>query len=414
MRIAIIGAGFTGLTAALKLTKKGHQVSLFEKEKKAGGLSGGFKEEKWDWSLDFFYRHLFSNDLAAKKLLKEIGVEILWLKPKSSILKDKQIYRFDSPTSVLSFPHFSFTDKIRTGLVSLYLKINNHWKPFEKITASSWLKKFYGKRVYQALWFPLLKGKFDSWAEKIPMAWFWARIKKRTNRLGYPQGGFQFAIDKLVEKIKKNGGQFYFQKEINSFQELEGKFDKIIFTTPISVFAKIMEGKFPQDYQRELVQLKMTGALNLILTIKEKFFKDGTYWLSINQEGFPFVAVVDFSNFINPLFYGNKHFLYIGGYYEPTHPFFKMSKENLLKEFLPFLKKINPDFKSDWIQKEYFFTNLYAQPLVPMNYSKTILPLKTPLKNVFLATMQQVYPWDRGVNYAIEMGEKIADEILSE
>jgi len=41
------------------------------------------------------------------------------------------------------------------------------------------------------------------------------------------------------------------------------------------------------------------------------------------------------------------------------------------------------------------------------NFSKTIPSFKTPIKNVFLACMQQVYPWDRGLNYAIELGEKI-------
>ena len=303
MRIAIIGAGFTGLTAALRLSQKGHQVIIFEKEEKAGGLAGGFKKTDWDWPLDFFYRHLFSNDQTAKKLLKEIGVEILWSKPKTSIFKNNQIYRFDSPISILSFPFFSFPDKIRTGLVSLYLKTINHWQPLEKITAGSWLPKFYGKRVYQIIWLPLLKGKFGTWAEKVPMAWFWARIKKRTTSLGYPQGGFQLLADNLVKIIEKNGGQFYFQKEIKSFQELEGKFDKIIFTTPIEIFLKIMKEKLPQNYQRKLNRLKMIGVLNLVLTLKKSFLKDGTYLLNVNEENFPFVGVVEHTNFIDKSHY---------------------------------------------------------------------------------------------------------------
>ena len=411
MRIAIVGAGFTGLTAALRLSQKGHQVFLFEKEKKAGGLAGGFKEPGWAWYLDSFYRHLFSNDLTAKNLLEEVGVKIIWSKPKSSVLKDGQIYRFDSPLSILSFPHFSWPDKIRTGLISLYLKLNNHWQPFEKVAAYRWLKKFYGERVYQVIWSPLLKGKFGSFAEKIPMTWFWARIKKRTPCLGYPEGGFQSLIDKLVKEIEKNNGCFYFQKEIKSFNDFGEKFDRIIFTTPISVFAKIMKEKLLPDYQKKLGQFKMMGSLNLTLNIKEKFLKDRTYWLNVNQEGFPFVAVVDHSNFVKPDFYGKNYFLYVGGYYPVEHPFFKMSKENLLKEFLPFLKKINPEFNQSWVKKSYFFANLDAQPLFTLDYLKIIPPLKTPIKNVFLATMQQIYPWDRGVNYAIEMGERIADLI---
>jgi protoporphyrinogen oxidase len=413
MRIAIVGAGFTGLTAAFRLSQKGHQVFIFEKEKKAGGLAGGFKELGWAWSLDSFYRHLFTNDLTAQKLLREVGLEIIWSKPKSSVLKDGKIYRFDSPASILSFPHFSLVDKIRTGLVSLYLKLIFRWQPFEKVTASWWLEKFYGHQVYQVIWRPLLKGKFGSFTDKIPMTWFWARIKKRTPCLGYPQGGFQILADQLVAKIKKNGGQFFFQKEIKSFAELEDKFDRIIFTTPISIFGKIMKGKLPQDYQKKLTHFKMMGALNLTLNLEEKFLKDGTYWLNVNQTGFPFVAVVDHSNFVDPKFYGENYFLYVGGYYPFDHPFFEMNKEDLLKKFLPFLKKINPEFNQSWIKKSYLSKNLYSQPLFTLNYAKTILPLKTPVKNVFLTTMQQIYPWDRGVNYAVEMGEKIADEILS-
>ena len=411
MCIAIIGAGFTGLTAGFKLSQKGHQVTIFEKEKKAGGLAGGFKEKKWDWNLDFFYRHLFINDQSAKKLLKEIGVEISWSKPKTSVLKKGRIYRFDSPLSILSFPYFSFTDKIRTGLASLYLKTINHWQPLEKITASSWLPKFYGEKVYQIIWLPLLKGKFGTWAEKVPMAWFWARIKKRTTCLGYPEGGFQSLANKLVEIIKKNGGCFYFQKEIKSFQELEGKFDRIIFTTPVEIFLKITKEKLPQDYQQKLSQLKMTGALNLVLTLKKSFLKDGTYWLNINEENFPFVGVVEHTNFVNKSHYHHHYILYVLDYYPQNHRFFKMDKENILKEFLPFLPKINPDFRKNLIEKSYLFTNLYAQPLIPLNYSTIILPFKTPVKNVFLTCMQQVYPWDRGLNYAIELGQKIAEEI---
>ena len=413
MRIAIIGAGFTGLTAALRLSQKGHQVTIFEKEEKAGGLAGGFKEKNWAWNLDFFYRHLFSNDQTAKKLLKEIGVEILWSKPKTSILKDGQIYRFDSPLSILSFPYFSFSDKIRTGLASLYLKIVKHWQPLEKITASNWLSKFYGKKVYQIIWLPLLKGKFDQWAEKIPMAWFWARIKKRTTYLGYPQGGFQLPADKLVKIIKKNGGQFYFQKEIKKFQELEEKFDKIIFTTPIEIFLKIMKEKLLQNYQQKLSKLKMIGTLNLILTLKKPFLKDGTYWLNINEEKFPFVGIVEHTNFIDKSHYQYQSIVYVLGYYPQNHRYFKMSKEAILKEWFPYLERINPEFSlASSINNSYLTRSLYTQPINPLDYSKIVPSHQTPVKNVFLANMQQVYPWDRGLNYAIEMGEKIANQII--
>ena len=34
------------------------------------------------------------------------------------------------------------------------------------------------------------------------------------------------------------------------------------------------------------------------------------------------------------------------------------------------------------------------------------------MPNVFLANIQQVYPWDRGTNYAVELGQKAAKLIV--
>jgi hypothetical protein len=38
--------------------------------------------------------------------------------------------------------------------------------------------------------------------------------------------------------------------------------------------------------------------------------------------------------------------------------------------------------------------------------------METPIANLFLANIEQVYPWDRGTNYAIELGEKAAEMVL--
>ena len=52
MNIAIIGAGFAGLTAALDLAKAGHTVTVFEANSRPGGLGAGFKAAHWDWELE--------------------------------------------------------------------------------------------------------------------------------------------------------------------------------------------------------------------------------------------------------------------------------------------------------------------------------------------------------------------------
>lgn len=413
MKIAIVGAGITGLTSAFRLSQKGHQVTIFEKTSATGGLTAGFRAKNWDWSLEYFFHHLFTSDYATRKLIVELGLadKLFFTRPKTSIFYKNTIAQFDSPFSLFTFPHLNFPEKIRTGLVTLHLKTTGNWKPFENITAFEWLNKYCGEKTFEILWKPLLLAKFGDQARNISMTWFWARIKKRSAKLGYLEGGFQVLIDKLVEKIKENNGQVLLNHEIRHFDysNYRRKFDRIIFTVPNNIFLKIMPN-LPLEYKTQLQSLPMIGALNLIFVLKEKFLTDNTYWLNINEPNFPFVAVVEHTNSVNPKYYGGNHLLYVGGYYPQNHRYFKMNKEEVLKEFLPYLQKINTNSQL-LITNYYLFRNQYAQPIIPMNYSRLIPSHKTPIPNVFLTNMQQIYPWDRGMNYAIELGEKIAHEI---
>ena len=62
--IAIIGSGFSGLSCAASLAQKGHQVTIFEKNKTLGGRARQFTEKgftfdmgpSWYWMPDVFER----------------------------------------------------------------------------------------------------------------------------------------------------------------------------------------------------------------------------------------------------------------------------------------------------------------------------------------------------------------------
>lgn len=420
MKIAIIGAGITGLTAAYHLTKNGHQVTIFEKNNQAGGLASGFKHDDWDWHLENYYHHLFTSDNHAINLIEDLDLSdrLYFTEPKSSFFYKNQVSKCDSPLSLLLFPHLSLFEKIRTGIVILSLKITNNWKVFEKVRAVDWLPKYFGRKPYQILWEPLLKSKFGQYSEAISMAWFWARIKKRSLKLGYLEGGFQILVNRLCEEITENGGEIILNTDIDNLERLKKNFDKILVTTPTSTFLKIAPN-LPKSYQGNLNKLEMIGAISLILVIREKFLKDDTYWLNIIEKDFPFVAVVEHTNFIDPSHYNNRRILFLGGYYPPNHRYFKMEPMDLLNEFIPFLERINPkyDFKFLLSGKQILsfklVSNLYAQPIVPINYSQIIPPFETPIPNVYLANMQQIYPFDRGINYSIQLGKQVAQLITS-
>lgn len=424
MRVAIIGAGFGGLTAGYFLAKKGVNVTIFESEKLPGGLAIGFENKNWKWSLEKHYHHWFTNDDSVLNLAKEIGHKVITVTPKTSTFVGGEILQLDSPMSLLLFNKLPFVDRIRTGIVLAYLKYTNNWKILEKITAKDFLIKFGGLAAWEVLWDPLFSKKFSYFSDQIPAAWFWARIKKRTQSLAYPEGGFlDFAIH-LTQKLAKMRVNMHFKTSVSKIEKIKDKFvvrtvknkfefDKVIVTLPSFPFTRIVKG-LPDDYTNNLLNLKGVGAVNLVLSLNKQLLSDGTYWLNINAKHFPFLAVVEHTNFMDKENYGGNHLVYVGNYLPHEHDYFKLEAVDLVREFYPFIKTINPKFDKSWINEAYVFKAPFAQPIIPLNYSDKVPKFETPIKDLFLCNIQQVYPWDRGTNYAVENGEKLAKIILNE
>lgn len=210
MKIAIIGVGFTGLSAGLKLLEAGHQVTIFEKDSLPCGLAIGFRMPAWSWSLEKHYHHWFTNDKSVLSLAKKIGYKVLIRRPKTSVyVNDDKFYKFDSPFDVLKFPELNLFQRIRMGLAISLLRYNPFWKLLEQYNASVFLPKLMGQKPYKTLWEPLLVKKFGPFVNDISLAWFWARIVKRTPSLAYPEGGFLEFASAIILDIQKREEKFY-------------------------------------------------------------------------------------------------------------------------------------------------------------------------------------------------------------
>ncbi len=354
-KVAIVGGGITGLTLG-KLLSPRHQITIFEKEKRLGGLSAGIKMPKWQWPLENFYHHFFSSDKKTIKLLKELNLNYYFKRPKTATYQGEKIYQLDSAPSLLAHPYLNLCQKLRAGTAIAALKIWPSAKFLEEKRAVEFLPKIMGEKAYQTLWEPLLWGKFSRNMNQVTAGWFWARIKKRSQKLGYPEEGFSSLVTKLGEEIKKNGGKIFLNQPVVNLEKIKNAFDKIIITAPIPVFLKIAP-HLPSHYQQNLRKIRHLGAINLLLVCQKPLLPKNIYWLNINEKSFPFVALVQHTHFVNPRFYNHKHILYVGGYYSQEHPFFKKNKEELLKEFFPSLKKINPHFSADDIKDLIEFEN---------------------------------------------------------
>ncbi len=426
MRVGIIGAGFTGLAAAVSLAEKGHKVEVFESEERPGGLAIGFKDDTWDWPLEKHYHHLFVSDYFIRNLAQKSGLEINFTRPKTSTYYQGSVFQLDSPLSLLLFPHIPFFDRLRTGFGLALLKISPVWKPLEMITSRWYIENVMGKKSWQVIWEPLFRGKFSQYTDQIAASWFWARIFKRSASLGYPTGGFQNMADKIAEVAGRHGVKFNFSTKISQIATgskkekfiilpdgTRKKFDVIICTLPSPAFTRLTP-ELPPEYTQKLLRPMGIGAVNLVLSLRQSFLTDGTYWLNINDRSMPFLAIVEHTNFVNRSHYDGDTLVYIGNYLPPDHRYFSLNSNELLKIFMPHLKKINPMFSFSWVKKSWVWQAPFAQPIVTTNYSRNIPSITTPLPGIYLANIQQVYPWDRGTNYAVELGQKVASLVLEE
>ncbi|HDD23805.1 MAG TPA: NAD(P)/FAD-dependent oxidoreductase [Chloroflexi bacterium] len=439
MDIGIIGAGVTGLTAAYDLTRQGHTVTVYEARPYAGGLAAGFRDERWEWHLDRFYHHWFASDDAVIGLIAELGAKehLFFPRPTTSIYHQGRLYPLDSPVPalrfipwpplhrairVLSFTPLSLPDRLRAGLVGGYLTMTRRWQPLEQVTADAWMRRMVGERAYSVLWKPLLISKFgEAYYDQVNMAWMWARLYKRTAALGYFVGGFQAFVDLLVERVRSQGGRVRLNHPVRGIYRADGQIglemptgdvyhDQVIATcSPQMLLARTPE--LSSEYRAELADLRSMGAVVLVLALTHPL-TDGQYWINLpKSEGLPFMGLVEHTNYVSSTHYGGDHLVYCGDYLPPDHPYLDCDKETLLETYLPGLERINPAFRREWVRACWMFSERYAQPVPFVHHSRHIPPLATPLPGLWMANMSQVYPWDRGTNYAVELGRRVAREV---
>ncbi|MFQ5668270.1 MAG: NAD(P)/FAD-dependent oxidoreductase, partial [Candidatus Binatia bacterium] len=428
MRVGIIGAGAAGLAAAYDLSRASCEVTVYEGAPNVGGLAAGFRAPHWEWTLEKFYHHWFASDSAILGLIRELGWsdQVLFPRPITALYHDGEFHAFDSPIAVLRFPGIPLVDRLRFGLVALYLRLTPRWQPLEKVTADSWLRKWLGPRAYNTLWKPMLVGKFGvENLTVVNMAWFWARIHVRTPRLGTFTGGFQAFMDKLAEAVTAQGTEIRLGCSVSSIERLAdgtlqieagGKaaaFDAVISTCSPALMARLAPA-LPPEYSEKLRRLKSMGAVVLVIAL-DRQLTNGIYWHNLPKDaGFPFLAMVEHTNYISPEHYGGDHIIYCGDYLLPTHEYFQLSKEELLERFLPALKRFNPRFDRSWVKESWLWKTPYAQPVPAVNHSKNIPAIRTPVKGLYLASMSQVYPWDRGTNFAVEIGRRVGQMVLAD
>jgi protoporphyrinogen oxidase len=428
----IVGGGFTGIAAALRLSRANLKVLLLEREESLGGLAGSF-EFRDGVRVEKYYHHWFRSDHHLFGLLDELGLlqHVRWTKSKTGSFLNKRIWRLSSPLDLIRFTELSLFERMRLGFVAIYVRVVRDFRKIEGKSISEWLVPIVGTRVFDVVWRPLVDAKFGKFSEEVSAAWMWKKLVLRggsrkvsgSEELAYFDGGFGRLNDLILEALRFRGIEVRLSSTARSLEGTGGKIS-VVRTDNGSFKCRALVLTTPQPIAEKLLS-EASGSLKpypaapgiphlanicLVMSLKESL--SDTYWLNVTDPGFPFVGVIEHTNLDTSDSFRGNHIVYLSRYLDADNAEWALPDEDYFEHCLPYLIQMFPKFHRSWIVDWRVWRTEYAQPVTVRNYSAIIPRYETWYDNVFQANMAQIYPEDRGTNYAVRGGSRAANLVL--
>jgi protoporphyrinogen oxidase len=453
VRVAVVGAGVCGLVAARRLALAGHAVDVYERWAGLGGqaatldVGGGQRLER-------YYHHLFTSDRHIAELFAELGMPdaIEWRPSSVAFFAHGRLHPFVTPLDLLRFQPLAPLARVRMGAAALALqRFAGDRAPYERITARAWIERRMGRQAWEEVWGPLLRGKFGERADRIAMVWLWSKLRLRRSvsgedvrqeRLGYPRDSWEPLFGALARSVAERGGRvlpdtpvarvgragtgfsvqagapgsFRRGHDPRRFDRGEAAtYDRVVATVPNDVFEQLLDAPLAAEvgegYLARTRGIEYFAALCLLLELDRGF--SPYYWTNVADRALPFVGLIEHTNFVEPERYGGRRFLYVANYLPRGHELLELGAEALLARYEAGLRAVNPAFARAWVKRSWLHVEPAAQPIVTVGYADRIPPLRTPAPGLVLANTTQVYPEDRGTNYAVRLGDEAARAVLA-
>ncbi|HYF19580.1 MAG TPA: NAD(P)/FAD-dependent oxidoreductase [Ramlibacter sp.] len=420
--VIVIGGGFCGLSAAYELGQRGVRAVVLEADDAVGGLAGSF--EVGGEPLEKFYHHWFTSDEHVTRLAHELGTadRILLRPTRTGMYYAQKTLKLSTPMDVLRFSPLKPLDRLRLGLLALRARGVRDWRSLEDRTAADWLRELGGEEVYRVVWQPLLRGKFGDLAEEISAVWFWNKLKLRggsrgkggEEQLAYYRGGFAALADRLAQAVGEQGGTVRTGAAATGLQAREGRItgvhtaagtlpcDAVLLTVPLPAAADLLAPHVSAAEQQRLRRIRYLANVCTVLELDRSL--SSTYWLNVNDPGFPFVGVIEHTNFEPASSYAGRHIVYLSKYLPEDDLLYRMDDAAVATYTVDHLRRMFPDLQPASVLRAHVWRARHSQPVVERHYSRLIPPTRTGARGAWLATMAQIYPEDRGTNYAIRQG----------
>lgn len=431
-RMAVIGGGVAGLTAAYELLKAGAAVDLYEREPRLGGLASSFPLD--DGALERYYHFICLNDRPYFAMLDELGLRgrLRWRLTKMGQFHNGRLYALGDPWDILFFSPLSWLDRLRFGLTIMAIKRQpaDAWRAIEDLPVETWMVQRFGRATYEAIHKPLIQLKFGPYAGQISAAWMWARIhrlgKSRTRflqleKLGYLEGGTQALVDALAGRIDALGGRVRAGQPVERIAVRDGRargvvcagqetsYDAILSTIPTPYLAHLVAGA-GDERLAGVSDIQSIGVTCLVLRLKRPFSR--YFWTNIADERVQVAGVIEYSNLNRDVCANGDRIVYIPQYLPSDSRRYARSDAEIYEEYLGYLSIMRPDFDRDWVRDWWVFRDQYAQPICTVGFSRRVAGIESPLAGLYITDSHQLYPDDRTVSNSIGLGRAAAQLML--
>lgn len=429
MRVAIIGAGASGLSSAYQLSKRGADVFLFEKDEGLGGLAGSFLLD--GGYVEKFYHFICLHDTTYQEMLRELGLHhrLKWHLTDMGQFYNGKLHSFGRPFDLFSFPYLSWKDKFRFGWNVMKIKSApwEKWKEIESIPVREWLQHTFGENVFSMLHEPLIRLKFGEYVDKLSASWMWARIhrlgKSRTKvrqreKVGYVEGGSQSIMDALGDQIRKHGGTIVLKASVERLI-LEGEkckgivvngkeqlFDAVISTVPLPAFLRLIPPELQGPYWSQLRNIDSIGVMCVFLRTSQSMTR--FFWTNINDPRIELAGMIEYTNLNRLPHLKGDSIIYLPQYLPSSAKKFSKPDPDVIAEYVSYLKMINPAFSEKSIKMALVFREKYAQPICEVGFTKDIPSMRTPLNGLYLTDSSQLHPDDRTISNSLGLGNRAA------
>lgn len=423
MRIGIIGAGISGLSAAWWLSAKGHDVSVFERAPDAGGLISTFDFD--GVRIDHFYHFLCSQDHGYFDLCRELGLadRIRFVPAKTGFYYDGREWPFSNPVDLLRFTPLSFVDRMRLGLFILEARLREEWRQLDEIPAKPWLVDRIGQKAYDMVWHPLLALKFGADYDRISAAWVWHRlhrVAKSKGKMGYLEGGTQLLLDTLMAKLADRSVRVKCGKAVETIEAKDGAVcgirfqdgeqfdcDRVISTLPLPALAGILPPGW-DDFANRLRAVDYIGIVCVVLKLKGPLSK--YFWYNVHDRRIPYNGVIEYTN-LNALGGRHGHIVYVPYYVATDSPLYQKSDEELIELSWNALKTMAPHLTDADLIGRHVSRAAYGQAICPTGFLKALLDPSAPLRGLHLLDSTFLYPEDRSQSGLIVKARECAEAV---